>query len=139
MHVLKWPINSTRTRSTYTPEQPAQCTGGWTDGSKSAEFGDPSSKESCEKTHWRFVIGESGTCTNSHGQTWVVESPIEHGQIKNWDFIERFWQHCIFKYMRCEPEEHCFMCTPLPLKPRSSTHRLIRTSVQHTPHRLAVQ
>ena len=29
-------------------------------------------------------------------------------QIDNWDHMERFWQHCVFKYMRCEPEEHCF-------------------------------
>jgi actin-related protein len=29
--------------------------------------------------------------------------------------MERFWQHCMFKYLRCEPEEHCFCLTEPPM------------------------
>ena len=29
-------------------------------------------------------------------------------QVENWDHMERFWQRCIFKHLRCEPEEHYF-------------------------------
>ena len=29
-------------------------------------------------------------------------------QIENWDHMERFWQRCIFKHLRCAPEEHFF-------------------------------
>ena len=36
-------------------------------------------------------------------------------QIDNWDLMEKFWQRCIFKYLRCEPEEHYFMLTEPPL------------------------
>eukprot|EP01052_Picozoa_sp_SAG31_P047373 SAG31_NODE_9461_length_1274_cov_1.268936_1_plen_101_part_00 len=39
-----------------------------------------------------FFIGDEAETKRSHQETWVVESPIEHGQIKNWDYMERFWQ-----------------------------------------------
>jgi actin-related protein len=26
--------------------------------------------------------------------------------IDNWDHMERFWEQCIFKYLRAEPEDH---------------------------------
>lgn len=27
----------------------------------------------------------------------------------------RYWQRCIFKYLRCEPEEHLFLLTEPPM------------------------
>lgn len=35
--------------------------------------------------------------------------PIRHGLIENWNNMERLWQRCMFKYLRCEPEEHYVM------------------------------
>ncbi len=29
--------------------------------------------------------------------------------------MEKFWQRCIFKYLRCEPEEHNFVLTEPPM------------------------
>ena len=37
--------------------------------------------------------------------------PIRHGIVENWDNMERYWQRCIFKYLRCDPEEHNFLLT----------------------------
>lgn len=37
--------------------------------------------------------------------------PIRHGQIENWDHMERFWSNSIFKYLRVEPEDHYFLLT----------------------------
>ena len=31
--------------------------------------------------------------------------------------MERFWEQCIFKYLRAEPEENFFMLTEPPLNP----------------------
>jgi len=31
--------------------------------------------------------------------------------------MEQLWQHCIFKYLRCEPEDHFFCLTEPPLNP----------------------
>ena len=47
--------------------------------------------------------------------TSQVVYPIRHGQVENWDWMESYWQHCLFKYLRCDPEEHFFMLTEPPL------------------------
>lgn len=44
-----------------------------------------------------------------------VNYPIRAGLIENWDNMERLWQRCMFKYLRCEPEEHFFLLTEPPL------------------------
>lgn len=36
-------------------------------------------------------------------------------QVENWDTMERFWQRCIFDYLRCDPEDHYFLLTESPL------------------------
>eukprot|EP00161_Ancyromonas_sigmoides_P010732 TRINITY_DN2696_c1_g1_i5.p2 TRINITY_DN2696_c1_g1~~TRINITY_DN2696_c1_g1_i5.p2 ORF type:complete len:222 (+),score=80.45 TRINITY_DN2696_c1_g1_i5:50-667(+) len=59
-----------------------------------------------------FHIGHDAV---KHGVNHTVHYPIRHGQIDNWDHMERYWQHCIFKYLRCEPEDHHFLLTEPPL------------------------
>ena len=44
-----------------------------------------------------------------------INYPIRHGLVENWDNMERLWQQCIFKYLRCEPEDHYFLLTEPPL------------------------
>lgn len=38
-----------------------------------------------------------------------VQYPIRHGIVEDWDLMERFWEQCIFKYLRAEPEDHYFL------------------------------
>ena len=38
--------------------------------------------------------------------------------------MERFFQHCIFKYLRCEPEDHQFLLTETPLNPPENRENL---------------
>lgn len=59
-----------------------------------------------------FFIGEEA---NSNSKTYSLNYPIRHGQIDNWDYMERFWEMSIFKYLRCEPEDHYFLLTEPPL------------------------
>ncbi len=59
-----------------------------------------------------FYIG-SDAIANSH--THQLGYPIRHGLIEDWDNMERLWHQCIFKYLRCEPEEHHFLLTEPPL------------------------
>ncbi|KAL0408544.1 UNVERIFIED_CONTAM: Actin-related protein 3 [Sesamum radiatum] len=47
--------------------------------------------------------------------TYNLSYPIKHGQVENWDAMERFWQQCIFNYLRCDPEDHYFLLTESPL------------------------
>ncbi|XP_065889081.1 actin-related protein 3-A [Dysidea avara] len=44
-----------------------------------------------------------------------LKYPIRHGIVEDWDLMERFWEQCIFKYLRAEPEDHYFLLTEPPL------------------------
>ena len=59
-----------------------------------------------------FYIGDEAM---THSKSYQVSYPIRHGQIDNWTHMEQFWEQCIFKYMRCEPEDHHFLLTEPPL------------------------
>ena len=64
------------------------------------------------QTDLDFFIGDEA---EERKTQYDLSYPIRHGQIENWDHMERFWQHCMFKYLRCEPEEHCFCLTEPPM------------------------
>jgi actin-related protein 3 len=53
-----------------------------------------------------FFIGDEA---RENEKTYANNYPIRHGQVENWDLMERFWEQCIFKYLRCEPEDHYFL------------------------------
>lgn len=61
-----------------------------------------------------FFIGhEAAAKAGSHRLSY----PIQHGIVEDWDKMERMWQHCIYKYLRIEPEEHGFLLTEPPANP----------------------
>lgn len=59
-----------------------------------------------------FFIGDEAL---ANSKTYAPFYPIRHGQVENWTHMEYFWEHCIFKYLRCEPEDHFFLLTEPPL------------------------
>jgi actin-related protein 3 len=59
-----------------------------------------------------FFIGDEALERN---KTYAVRNPIKHGQVENWTHMEQFWEHCIFRYLRSEPEDHYFLLTEPPL------------------------
>ncbi|GAQ82764.1 Actin-related protein Arp2/3 complex subunit Arp3 [Klebsormidium nitens] len=61
-----------------------------------------------------FYIGDEAT---PRASSYNINYPIRHGQVDNWDSMERFWQQCIFNYLRCDPEDHFFLLTESPLTP----------------------
>lgn len=63
-----------------------------------------------------FFIGDEALSA-SGGPGYGVQYPIRHGQIENWDHMERFWSNSIFKYLRVEPEDHYFLLTEPVLTP----------------------
>jgi actin-related protein 3 len=74
-----------------------------------------------------FFIGDEAM--NSTG--YAVKYPVRHGIVEDWDLMEHYWEHCIFKYLRVEvdmplppafahmlspqPSEHYFLLTEPPL------------------------
>ena len=59
-----------------------------------------------------FFIGDEAF---EYQKSYGISYPIRHGQVENWDLMERYWEQSIFKYMRCEPEDHYFLLTEPPL------------------------
>ena len=53
-----------------------------------------------------FYIGDEAI---ANSKTYGIHYPIRHGLIDNWDHMERYWEQCIFKYLRAEPEDHYFL------------------------------
>jgi actin-related protein 3 len=58
-----------------------------------------------------FYIGDEAIDRPNYATKW----PIRHGKVENWDYMEQFWEQAIFKYLRCEPEDHYFLLTEPPL------------------------
>ena len=46
---------------------------------------------------------------------FTFQYPVRHGQVEDWDLMEKFMEQCIFKYLRAEPEDHHFLLTEPPL------------------------
>ncbi|OSD06339.1 actin-like protein Arp3 [Trametes coccinea BRFM310] len=63
-----------------------------------------------------FFIGDEAVA-NAQTPGYGINYPIRHGQIENWDHMERYWEQTIFKYLRAEPEDHYFLLTEPPLNP----------------------
>ena len=76
-----------------------------------------------------FFIGDEALA-NAKTPGYGVSYPIRHGQIDNWDYMERYWEQTIFKYLRAEPEDHYFLLV-------SALVALSRALIAHTPHRLS--
>lgn len=54
-----------------------------------------------------FIGNEALHAGKGHG--YGVHYPVRHGLIDDWDLMEKYWQQCLFKYLRTEPEDHCFL------------------------------
>jgi len=60
-----------------------------------------------------FHIGDEAL---SRSKAYQVYYPVRRGEVDNWTHMEKLWQHCIFKYLRTDPEDHffCLVRRPLP-------------------------
>jgi len=61
----------------------------------------------------QFSIGDEAI--ESNNKDFAVKWPIRHGQVEDWDLMERFMEQAVFKYLKCEPEDHYFLLTEPPL------------------------
>lgn len=52
------------------------------------------------KTFFKFVFSYT---------LLLLQWPIRHGIVEDWDLMERFMEQVIFKYLRAEPEDHYFL------------------------------
>jgi actin-related protein 3 len=59
-----------------------------------------------------FFIGDEALKLS---QTYDIRYIMKHGQVSDWEGIEKFWHRSIYSYLRCEPEEHRFVLTEPPM------------------------
>jgi actin-related protein 3 len=52
-----------------------------------------------------FLIGDDAITSKQ----FQINYPVRHGLVDNWTHMEKYWQMSIFKYLRCEPEDHFFL------------------------------
>ena len=60
-----------------------------------------------------FIGAEAENAPKSYTKTF----PLKHGLIENWTLMEMYWEQAIFKYLRCDPEDHYFLLTEPPMNP----------------------
>ena len=59
-----------------------------------------------------FYIGDEGI---GRAPNYTPVNIMKHGQVDDWTKMEQFYEQCIFKYLRCEPEDHAVLLTEPPL------------------------
>ena len=62
-----------------------------------------------------FYIGDEASGPDAVG--YAARWPVRHGIVEDWDLMEKYWEQCIFRYLRADPEEHYFLLTEPPLNP----------------------
>jgi centractin len=67
----------------------------------------------------------SGKKLNDHRGAFILQHPMEHGMVQDWDAMERLWQHVYSKQaLNVPPEDHPLLFTEAPLNPRSHREHL---------------
>jgi len=61
-----------------------------------------------------FHIGDEAL---QRSKAYQIYYPVRRGEVDNWTHMEKLWQHCIFRYLRTDPEDHYFCLTEPPLNP----------------------
>ena len=52
-----------------------------------------------------------------------INYPIEYGVVKNWDDMEKIWNHIFFNELAMDPEYHNVMLTTLPYSPKENIEK----------------
>lgn len=55
-----------------------------------------------------FCIGDEALAAARTGR-YSLAHPVERGQIKDWDAMERLWSRCLLDFLRVDPEEHMLL------------------------------
>lgn len=53
-----------------------------------------------------------------------ISYPIEHGQVKDWDMMEKIWHHCYYNELRAQPSDHACLLTEAPKNAKANREKM---------------
>lgn len=56
----------------------------------------------------------------------IVEYPIEHGIINDWDNMKKIWDHTFYNELRDQPSEHPVLLTEAPMNPKTNREKMCK-------------
>ncbi len=64
---------------------------------------------STKNDEYNYCIGDDAMEIARKSTKHSLTYPMQDGVIGNWDLMEKFWHQSIYHYMKCDPQEHCFV------------------------------
>jgi len=53
-----------------------------------------------------------------------ISYPIVHGQVKDWDMMEKVWHHCYYNELRAQPSDHAVLLTEAPKNAKANREKM---------------
>lgn len=66
---------------------------------------------------FNFAIGYEALNLARDSKAHSLVYPMADGLVSNWDLMEKYWNHSIYHYLKCDPENHYFILTEPPMNP----------------------
>ena len=66
---------------------------------------------------FNYAIGYEAVNLARDSKDHTIIYPMADGLVSNWDLMEKYWNHSLYHYLRCDPENHYFVLTEPPMNP----------------------
>ena len=66
---------------------------------------------------FNYAIGYDALSLARDSKEHALVYPMANGLVSSWDLMEKYWNHSIYHYMKCDPESHYFVLTEPPMNP----------------------